>query len=97
MTVDIVQIATFAGALVTIWTLVKLVVRPFQNAIAKNDSTMKSLQNTIQTMTFELKESQRDRVNIHKVLDRHEERIGKNEDAIIVNNERISTLFKERK
>ncbi|MEQ9810297.1 hypothetical protein [Streptococcus jiangjianxini] len=97
MTVDIVQIATFAGALVTIWTLVKLVVRPFQNAIAKNDSTMKSLQNTIQTMTFELKESQRDRDNIHKVLDRHEERIGKNEDAIIVNNERIATLFKGRK
>lgn len=95
MTVDIVQIATFAGALVTIWTLVKLVVRPFQNAIAKNDSTMKSLQNTIQTMTFELKESQRDRDNIHKVLDRHEERIGKNEDAIIINNERIATLFKK--
>lgn len=97
MTVDILQVASVAGALLTLAGLVKLVVQPFQNAIRKNDDTMKRLQETITTLTFELQDSQKDRQNIHRQLDRHEERIGKVEDDIIVNNERIATLFKSRK
>ncbi|MGV3161956.1 hypothetical protein ACEF17_07250 [Streptococcus hyovaginalis] len=97
MTVDILQVASVAGALLTLAGLVKLVVQPFQNAMSKNDDTMKRLQETITTLTFELQDSQKDRRNIHQQLDKHEERIGRNEDAIIVNNERIATLFKERR
>ncbi|MFV8064228.1 hypothetical protein ACMZ5S_07200 [Streptococcus pluranimalium] len=97
MTVDILQVASVAGALLTLAGLVKLVVQPFQNAMRKNDDTMKRLQETITTLTFELQDSQKDRQNIHRQLEKHEERIGRNEDAIIVNNERIATLFKERK
>lgn len=97
MTFDILQVASVAGALLTLAGLVKLVVQPFQNAMRKNDDTMKRLQETITTLTFELQDSQKDRQNIHRQLEKHEERIGRNEDAIIVNNERIATLFKERK
>ena len=92
---DIFQISAFAGAIATIIGLARLVVNPFQKAIAKNDATMRNLQDTIQNLMFELKESKQDRDQIHKVLDKHEERIGKNEDAIIINNERIATLFKK--
>ena len=97
MTVDILQVASVAGALLTLTGLVKLVVQPFQNAMRKNDDTMKRLQETITTLTFELQDSQKDRQNIHRQLEKHEDRIGRNEDAIIVNNERIATLFKERR
>ncbi|MFU2203578.1 hypothetical protein ACM0QA_02220 [Streptococcus pluranimalium] len=97
MTVDILQVASVAGALLTLAGLVKLVVQPFQNAMRKNDDTMKRLQETITTLTFELQDSQKDRQNIHRQLEKHEDRIGRNEDAIIVNNERIATLFKERR
>lgn len=97
MTVDILQVASVAGALLTLGGVVKLVVQPFQNAIRKNDDTMKRLQETITTLTFELQDSQKDRQNIHQQLEKHEDRIGRNEDAIIVNNERIATLFKERR
>lgn len=94
MTVDILQVASVAGALLTLAGLVKLVVQPFQNAMRKNDDTMKRLQETITTLTFELQDSQKDRQNIHRQLDRHEERIGKVEDEVIVNTENIKTLQK---
>lgn len=97
MTLDLIQLASIAGAIITIVTLAKLVVEPFNKTIKKNDNTMKSLQDTIKEMVFELRESQRDRENIHKIIDLHETRIGKAEDDIIINNERIKTLFERGK
>ncbi|CAM2758645.1 Phage protein [Streptococcus acidominimus] len=94
MTVDILQVASVAGALLTLAGLVKLVVQPFQNAMRKNDDTMKRLQETITTLTFELQDSQKDRQNIHRQLEKHEDRIGKVEDDVIVNTENIKTLQK---
>lgn len=95
MNVDIVQLSVIAGAIMTIISLAKLVVEPFQKAIKKNDEVMNKLQETIKDMSYEVKESQRDRDNIHKILDSHELRIGKTEDEIILNNERIKQLFKQ--
>lgn len=95
MSIDIVQLSVIAGAIITIISLAKLVVEPFQKAIKKNDEVMNKLQETIKDMSYEVKESQRDRDNIHKILDSHELRIGKTEDEIILNNERIKQLFKQ--
>lgn len=95
MNIDIVQLSVIAGAIITIISLAKLVVEPFQKAIKKNDEVMNKLQETIKDMSYEVKESQRDRDNIHKILDSHELRIGKTEDEIILNNERIKQLFKQ--
>lgn len=93
MTWTIEQISILAGALITIISFARLVVGPFKDALKQNQTAMKSLEKSIDALSFDLKESQKDRENIHKVLDRHEIRISKNEDAIIVNNERIKTLF----
>lgn len=95
MNIDIIQLSVIAGAIITIISLAKLVVEPFQKAIKKNDEVMRKLQETIKDMSYEVKESQRDRDNIHKILDSHELRIGKTEDEIILNNERIKQLFKQ--
>ncbi len=94
MTIDILYLASVAGAIVAIVSLAKLVVEPFSRAIKRNDTTMKSLEKAIDVLTFDLKNSQTDRENIHKVLDRHEHRIGVVEDDSIRNAERISTLYK---
>ncbi|NGL84164.1 hypothetical protein [Streptococcus equi] len=93
MQIDILQIASLCGAIVTVVTLAKLVVQPFQNAIKKNNETMQLLQDTIKTLTFDLKDAQKDRENIHKVLDKHEDRINRTEDEIIVHKEQLKTLF----
>ncbi|WP_438836285.1 hypothetical protein [Streptococcus pluranimalium] len=89
--------ATILGIIVSMATIWGLIVNPFKNAIKRNDETMRSLRDTIKELAYELKDSQKDRENIHKQLDKHEARIGKSEDDIIVNNERIAALFKERK
>ncbi|MFU1594035.1 hypothetical protein [Streptococcus dysgalactiae] len=91
------QIASICGAIITVTSLVKLVVQPFQNSIKKNNETMRLLQNTIQTLTHDLKDSQKDRENIHKVLDRHEDRINRTEDEIIAHKEQLKTLFNKEK
>ncbi|SQB66508.1 phage protein [Streptococcus dysgalactiae] len=42
-----------------------------------------------------LKNLDRDREITKKIIDRHEERIGRVEDEVIINKERIITLFKK--
>lgn len=86
----------WAGAIVTIWSMIKLVVTPFKNAINKNDQTMKSLEKAVDALTYDLKDSKKDRDAIHKVLDEHTKQIGDVEDNTIINTERINTLFKQR-
>lgn len=96
MQIDLNVLAMWAGAIVSIWSVVKLVVTPFKNAIQKNDSIMKSLEKSIDNLTYNLKESQKDRENIHKILDVHTKQIGDIQGETIRNSERINTLFKQK-
>ncbi|MFL2135439.1 hypothetical protein ACEN33_03265 [Ruoffia sp. FAM 24228] len=96
MQIDLNLIAMWAGAIATIWSMIRLVVTPFKNAITKNDQTMKSLEKAIDALTYDLKDSQKDRENIHKTLDVHTRQIGELEDDTIRNTERINTLFNQR-
>lgn len=92
MNINIVQVASIAGAIITIVSLAKLVVEPFKVAMKRNNDTMKNLETTLNNLARDLKDSQKDRENIHKILDSHEMRIGKNEDDIIRHTERINRL-----
>lgn len=94
---DVIQIGAFCGAILSIVGVWGLIVRPFKTAMRNNEDAMGALKDTIKELSYELKDSQRDRENIHKVLDVHEQRIGKNEDSIIVNSEQIKTLFNDRR
>ena len=91
------NLSVLAGALITIISFAKMVVAPFNNAMKENKITMDELRKTIDMLSFDVKESQKDREGIHKILDRHETRISQTEDAIIVNNERIKTLYERGK
>ena len=96
MQIDLNLIAMWAGAIATIWSMIRLVVTPFKNAITKNDQTMKSLEKAIDALTYDLKDSQKDREKIHQILDVHTKQIGDLEDNTIRNTERINTLFNQR-
>ena len=96
MNIDLNLIAMWAGAIVTIWSMIRLVVTPFKNAIQRNDQTMKSLEKAIDILTYDLKDSQKDRETIHKILDIHTKQIGDLEDDTIRNTERINTLFNRK-
>lgn len=96
MNIDLNVIAMWAGAIVTIWSMIRLIVMPFKNAITKNDQTMKSLEKAIDILTYDLKDSKKDRDAIHKVLDEHTKQIGDLEDDTIRNTERINTLLKQK-
>lgn len=96
MNIDLNLIAMWAGAIATIWSMIRLVVTPFKNAITKNDQTMKSLEKAIDALTYDLKDSQKDREKIHQILDVHTKQIGELEDDTIRNTERINTLFNQR-
>lgn len=96
MNIDVIQIGALCGAILSILGLWAFVVNPFKTAMQKNEDTMSALKDTIKELAYELKDSQRDRENIHKILDIHEQRLGKTEDDIIVNKEQIKTLFNRR-
>ena len=90
LNVTLIQVSTIAGALITIVTLAKLVVNPFQTSIKKNNNTMKDLQQTLSELMHGLKESQKDRENIHRILERHDTRIDNNREALIRHEERLN-------
>lgn len=96
MNIDLNVIAMWAGAIATIWSMIRLIVMPFKNAITKNDQTMKSLEKAIDILTYDLKDSKKDRDAIHKILDVHSKKIGDLEDDTIRNTERINALFKQK-
>lgn len=81
------------GALITVYSLVKLVVQPFTTAMKRNDVTNQALQKSVDMLAYDLKESQKDRDNIHKILDKHDDRLSRVEDDVIRNSEQIKTLF----
>lgn len=90
LNVTLIQVSTIAGAIITIVTLAKLVVNPFKIAMSKNNNTMKNLQETLNELMHGLKESQKDRENIHRILERHDTRIDNNREAIIRHEERLN-------
>lgn len=94
MNVTLIQISTIAGAIITIVTLAKLVVNPFQISIRKNNNTMKDLQQALSELMHGLQESQKDRENIHRILERHDTRIDNNREAIIRHEERLNKHMK---
>ena len=89
MEIDIVSIGTIAGAIIAIVTLAKLVVEPFRTTMKRNDETMKTLKESIDSLARDMQESRKEAADMKKIIDNHEVRIGRNEDNIIRHGERI--------
>ncbi|HEK9226852.1 hypothetical protein, partial [Pectinatus frisingensis] len=71
------------------------IVNPFKKALEANELAMAQLKDSIKELAYELKNLDRDGEITKKIIDRHEERLGRVEDDIIVNKEQIKTLFKK--
>lgn len=82
MQLDIDAIAKWATALIAIFSFAKLIVTPFTKVMSGTKATLKSLEDTIQELRHDILDSQKDRDNIHKVLERHDERIDKVENGL---------------
>ena len=93
MELDIQKMAMWASALIAIISFAKLVVGPFQKVMEDNKKAMRSLEVTISELSRDLMDSQKDRENIHKILDKHGNRLDKVEDEVI----RIDTYCNARK
>lgn len=83
MQLDIDAIAKWATAFIAIISFAKLVVTPFTKVMSGTKATLKSLEDTIQELRHDILDSQKDRDNIHKVLERHDERIDRVEENLI--------------
>ena len=92
MHLDIDAIAKWATAFIAIFSFAKLIVTPFTKVMAGTKATLKSLEDTIQELRHDILDSQKDRDNIHKVLEKHDERIDKVEENLV----EIGTFCKAR-
>ncbi|HEL1362195.1 TPA: hypothetical protein TVW12_001977, partial [Streptococcus equi subsp. equi] len=90
--IDFVQIGTFCGAALSIFGVWGFIVNPFKKALEANELAMAQLKDSIKELAYELKNLDRDGEITKKIIDRHEERLGRVEDDIIVNKEQIKTL-----
>ncbi|WOK50927.1 hypothetical protein RLO20_08040 [Streptococcus equi subsp. equi] len=93
--IDFVQIGTFCGTALSIFGVWGFIVNPFKKALEANELAMAQLKDSIKELAYELKNLDRDGEITKKIIDRHEERLGRVEDDIIVNKEQIKTLFKK--
>ncbi|MDD7758770.1 MAG: hypothetical protein PT939_04925 [Aerococcus suis] len=96
MHVDIVALGTIISIIIGLITIAKFIVGPFNTALKRNDEIMKNLQKSVDKLSYELRDSQKDRESIHKILDSYGARIGRNEDELITHRERINTLFRKK-
>nr|HEK9979327.1 hypothetical protein [Streptococcus equi subsp. equi] len=85
--IDFVQIGTFCGAALSIFGVWGFIVNPFKKALEANELAMAQLKDSIKELAYELKNLDRDGEITKKIIDRHEERLGRVEDDIIVNKE----------
>lgn len=83
MQLDIDLIAKWATAFIAIFSFAKLVVTPFTKVMSGTKATLKSLEDTIQELRRDILDSQKDRDEIHKLLETHDDRINKVEDYVI--------------
>lgn len=91
--IDFVQVGAFAGAALSILGVWGFIVNPFKKAMEANEIAMAQLKDSLKELAYELKNIDRDREITKAVIDRHEERLGRVEDDIIINKEQIKTLF----
>ncbi|WP_283279429.1 hypothetical protein [Streptococcus dysgalactiae] len=94
---DLLQIGAACAALASVYGLWKVVVTPFQKAMEANKNAMTQLKDSLKELAYEFKNLDRDREITKAVIDRHEERLGRVEDEIIINKEQIKTLFNKEK
>lgn len=97
MNIDILQIGAASGAILSVVGLWAFVVNPFKTAMEANEIAMAQLKDSLKELAYELKNIDRDREITKAVIDRHEERLGRVEDDIIINKEQIKTLFNNNK
>ncbi|AIX04374.1 TPA: hypothetical protein U7D87_001015 [Streptococcus agalactiae] len=95
--IDFVQVGAFAGAALSILGVWGFIVNPFKKAMEANEIAMAQLKDSLKELAYELKNIDRDREITKAVIDRHEERLGRVEDDIIINKEQIKTLFNKEK
>lgn len=82
MQLDIDLIAKWATAFIAIFSFAKLIVTPFTKVMSGTKATLKSLEDAIKDLKNEIQKSLEDRENIHKMLERHDERIDKVENGL---------------
>lgn len=95
--IDFVQVGAFAGAALSILGVWGFIVNPFKKAMEANEIAMAQLKDSLKELAYELKNIDRDREITKAVIDRHDERLGRVEDDIIINKEQIKTLFNKEK
>lgn len=83
MQLDIDLIAKWATAFIAIFSFARLIVTPFTKVMTGTKATLKSLEDTIQELRRDILDSQKDRDEIHRLLETHDDRINKVEDAVI--------------
>lgn len=83
MQLDIDLIAKWATAFIAIFSFARLVVTPFTKVMTGTKATLKSLEDTIQDLRRDILDSQKDRDEIHRLLETHDDRINRVEDDVI--------------
>lgn len=83
MTVDIEALVQWAMALTALVSFLGLIAKPFKKVMVGNKQAMRALEEAVKELSWELKESQKDRQAIHRTLDVHGERLSRVEDDVI--------------
>lgn len=83
MQLDIDLIAKWATAFIAIFSFARLIVTPFTKVMTGTKATLKSLEDTIQELRRDILDSQKDRDEIHRLLETHDDRINRVEDDVI--------------
>ncbi|MGH1841134.1 hypothetical protein ABE867_10460 [Enterococcus gallinarum] len=90
------ELATWAGWVMTIIGLVAFVVRPVMSNFTKIAENLTKLSHSLDLLNRDLEASKSDRIAIHDELKKHDERLDAQKETLIEHGQQIKTLFRER-
>lgn len=91
------EIATWAGAIMTILGLVAFVLKPILSSLTYIVSNLTEIKHGLDMMNKSIEAAQSDRLGIHDELVKHDNRLDEHEGYLIRHDEQIKTLFSNRK
>lgn len=91
--IDILSVATWAGALMSIIALVAFFVRPIIRSFTKITDNLTKMSHSLDMINRDLEASKTDRTALHAELLRHDERLDAHSKKLVSHEEQLRILF----
>ncbi|WP_430596468.1 hypothetical protein [Enterococcus sp. DIV0210g] len=92
---DVLTIAAWSGAIMTIIGLVSYLVKPIMSNFTKISDNLTKMSHTLDMINKDLESSKSDRIAIHDELKEHDRRLDSHKETLIEHGAQLKSIWKK--